>query len=135
MQIVTGIPLFNGPVDPQGTENQPYNVIFNAASTSLTSATKDLSEGVMVVRAFGLSGDQTITVNMVSDDGISTLSEPLVLASTQIQLSTANNCVVIDMSGKYNFTLSGGLGTVSCVFHISGTSAFSYRLANLINRA
>ena len=135
MQINTGIPLFNGPVDPQGTENQSYNVIFNTSSTSTTSSVKDLSEGVMVVRAFGLTDGQTITVNMVSSDGITTLSQPLVLAGTTVQLSTDNTCIVIDISGKYTFTLSAGLGTVSCVFHISGTSAFSYRLANLVNRA
>jgi hypothetical protein len=131
-QIITGIPAFNAPSDPQGTENQSANVIFNGNSASTTSHIIDVSEAPIVIRAFGLSGAETITVNMVSNDGISTQTTPLVLNSKTVQLSVDNNCFVLNMSGRFVFTLSGGLGTVSCVYHVSPTSNWSYGLAELV---
>lgn len=132
MQVVTGIPLFNTPVDAQGTENQSNNVLFSVSSISTTSHNIDVNEGVAVVRAFGLSGSQTITVNMVSNDGISNLQTPLVLNGKTVQLSINNTCITINIAGRYNFTLSDGLGVVSCVWYSSGTSVFSYGLAQLV---
>lgn len=128
-KISTGIPLFNSPVDPQGTENQSYNVLFNSNSTSLTSHTIDVSETAIVVRAFGLTSE-TITVNMISTDNITTLTVPMKIHSKTVQLSANNNVLVIDISGKYNFTLSGSLGVISCVFHESGMSYWSYGLSD-----
>jgi hypothetical protein len=131
-QIVTGIPQFNAPSDPQGTENQGPNVIFNSNSTSTTSHVIDIAESPIVIRAFNLTSGQTITVNMVSFDGIATQTAPLVLNGHTVELSTTNNCFVLNMSGRFQFVLSGGLGTVSCVWHGSPNSNWSYGLAQLV---
>jgi hypothetical protein len=129
MKVSTGIPLFNGPVDPQGTENQSNNVLFSSASTSLTSHVIDVSETAIVVKAYGLTSE-TITVNTFSYDGIGNLTAPMKINGKTVELSADNNILVIDISGRYTFTLSGSLGVISCVFHESGMSYWSYGLSD-----
>lgn len=126
-KIATGIPLFSGPVDPQGTENQPYNTLFDANSTSLTSQKIDVADVPIVVKAFGLTS-QTIQVNMLSNTRLGPVTQALKLNSKLVQLSADNNALVIDMPGTYTFTLSAGLGTVTCVFCESAMSYWSYGL-------
>lgn len=127
-KIATGIPLFSGQVDPQGTENQSYNTLFNARSTSTTSQKIDVADVPIVVKAFGLSGGETITVNMYSNTALGPVTTPLVLNSKTVQLSVNNTALVIDLPGSYTFTLSGGLGTVTCVFCESACSYWSFGL-------
>ena len=129
MKISTGIPLFNSPVDPQGTENKSYNVIFNSQSTSLTSHVIDVSETALVVKAYGLTSE-TVTVNTVSYDGLSVLTAPMKINSKTVELSANNNVLVLDISGRYSFTLSASLGVVSVVCHDSGMSYWSYGLSD-----
>jgi hypothetical protein len=129
MKVSTGIPLFNSPVDPQGTENQSNNVLFSSASTSLTSHVIDVSETAIVVKAYGLTSE-TITVNTFSYDGIGNLTAPMKINGKTVELSADNNILVIDISGRYTFTLSGSLGVISCVFHESGMSYWSYGLSD-----
>lgn len=126
-KVNTGISLFNGPVDPQGTENQTYNTIFDANSTNLTSHKIDVNENAVVVKAFGIGGN-TITVNIYSNTRLGSVSTPMILNNKTIRLSSTNNVLVIDIPGTYTFTLSGGLGSVTCVCCETASSYWSYGL-------
>lgn len=128
MKISTGIPLFNTPVDAPNTENQSYNVLFGPNSTTLISHTIDVAETSIVVKAYGFTGNETITVNTVSTNGIATMTEPMVLNGKTVQLSATNNTLVLDISGRYVFVLSAGLGAVNCVFHESPLGLWAYGL-------
>ncbi len=132
-QIISGVPLFAQSVDTANTDNQSNNVIFNARSTSTTSHYIDVSETAILVRAFGLDTGQTITVNMVGNDGVANVTTPLKIHSKVIQLSPNNTALVIDLPGRYNFTLSAGLGTVSCMWIATGVSYWSWGLAAFAN--
>jgi hypothetical protein len=131
MKISTGLPLFNTPVDPQGTENQSANAIFHAGSASLTSHVIDVSETPIIVKAYGFLTDaSTITVHTVTTGiGGVTYSSPMVLNGHTVQLSNRNNTLVIDLTGKYRFVLSDGLHTTTCVYHESGLPLWSFGLA------
>jgi hypothetical protein len=128
MKIATGIPLLGGAIDPQGAENQSYNTLFDANSTNLTSQKIDVSETPIIVKAFGLSGGETIQVNMLSNTRLGIVTQALQLNSKLVQLSVNNTALVIDLPGSYTFTLSAGLGTVVCVFAESGMGLWSVGL-------
>lgn len=131
MKISTGLPLFNTPVDPQGTENQSANAIFHAGSKSLMSHVIDVSETPIIVKAYGFLNDaSTITVWTVTTEiGNVTIASPMVLNGRHVQLSNRNNVLVIDMTGKYKFQLSDGLGLTTCAYHESGLSLWSFGLS------
>jgi hypothetical protein len=131
MKISTGIPIFNTPVDPQGTENQPPNAIFHAGSKNLMSHIIDVSETAIIVKAYGFLNDaSTITVCTVTTerDG-KNYAAPMVLNGRHVQLSNRNNVLVIDMTGKYTFQLSDGLGVTTCAYHESGLGLWSFGLS------
>jgi hypothetical protein len=128
MKIVTAISAFNAPVDTANTDNQSVNVLFNSRSASSTSHAIDVSETAVLVRAFGLTGGQTITVHMLGNDGITNVNEILVLHGKTIQLSVTNTALILDMPGRYVFVLSAGLGTVSCTCIETGISYWSWGL-------
>jgi hypothetical protein len=131
MKISTGIPIFNTPVDPQGTENQPPNAIFHAGSKNLMSHIIDVSETAIIVKAYGFLNDaSTITVCTVTTerDG-KNYASPMVLNGRHVQLSNRNNVLVIDMTGKYTFQLSDGLGVTTCAYHESGLGLWSFGLS------
>jgi len=131
MKISTGIPIFNTPVDPQGTENQPPNAIFHTGSKSLMSHIIDVSETAIIVKAYGFVNDaSTITVCTVTTerDG-KNYASPMVLNGRHVQLSNRNNVLVIDMTGKYTFQLSDGLGVTTCAYHESGLGLWSFGLS------
>src|SRR6188768_4225235 len=131
MKISTGIPIFNTPVDPQGTENQSPNAIFHTGSKSLMSHIIDVSETCIIVKAYGFLNDaSTITVCTVTTekDGLN-YAAPMVLNGRHVQLSTRNNVLVIDMTGKYAFILSDGLGVTTCAYHESGLGLWSFGLS------
>lgn len=132
MKISTGLPLFNTPVDPQGTENQSANAIFHAGSKSLTSHVIDVTETPIIIKAYGFLNDaSTITVYTVTTGiGNATYSSPMVLNGHTVQLSKRNNVLVLDMTGKYKFVLSDGLGVTTCVYHESGLPLWSFGLSN-----
>jgi hypothetical protein len=127
MKINSGIPLFNASVNAQGEQNQPPNVLFNASTTSTTSHNIDVGETAIAVSAFNISGN-TITVNMVGNDGLGDVTSPLHLNGKTVQLSSTNTMIILDVPGRYNFTLSGGLGSVSCIITPTGSSYWSYGL-------
>jgi hypothetical protein len=130
MKISTGIPIFNTPIDPQGTENQPPNAIFHTGSKNLMSHIIDVSETAIIVKAYGFVNDaSTITVCTVTTerDGLN-YAAPMVLNGRHVQLSTRNNILVIDMTGKYTFQLSDGLGVTTCAYHESGLGLWSFGL-------
>jgi hypothetical protein len=131
MKISTGIPIFNTPVDPQGTENQSPNAIFHVGSKSLMSHIIDVSETAIIVKAYGFVNDaSTITVCTVTTekDGLN-YAAPMVLNGRHVQLSNRNNVLVIDMTGKYAFQLSDGLGVTTCAYHESGLGLWSFGLS------
>jgi hypothetical protein len=131
MKISTGLPLFNTPVDPQGTENQSANAIFHAGSASLTSHVIDVTETPIIVKAYGFLNDaSTITVwTVTTQRGNVVTTSPMILNGHTVQLSNRNNTLVIDLTGKYKFVLSDGLGVTTCVYHESGLPLWSFGLA------
>ena len=129
-QVISNNPLYSTAVNGPNDEYKPYHVLFNASSTNLTSHTIEVSQTAIVMRVFGLTGGQTITINNISNDGITNHSTPMIINSKMVQLTATNNVLVIDIPGKYTATLSGGLGSVSCVWYYSGMSYWSYGLSD-----
>jgi hypothetical protein len=129
-QIVSGVPLFSGTVDGPSAEGKSYNVLFNARSINTTSHVVEVNQNAIVVRAFNLQAGQFIQVDMIGNDGVTTVTTSLVLNAKPVKLTTDNTAIVIDLPGKYQFHLVGGLGTVSAMFFESGMPYWSYGLSN-----
>lgn len=127
MKVNTGIALFNAPVNAQGEQNQPPNVLFNSRSQNLTSHIIDVGETAVAINVFNIDSNH-ITINMVGNDGLGDVTSPLILNGKTVQLSATNTMLIIDVPGRYSFTLSGGLGTVSCLVTNTGSSYWSYGL-------
>ena len=82
------------------------NPIFGPSSTGILSTKVPVGPTPMVFRAYGLSGDETITVlNVFSQNGVDTVV-PLSVAGVNATLTAANNQLVLDLSGMYQFQIS-----------------------------
>ncbi len=112
--VSTAIPISadQGKFTPDKTHGQ---FIFSAESRTLISRTFDVNERPLVVRAYNLSGQETVKVLQVSGDG--SLETPMVIEGKILQLSPLNTMLVLGTSGRYRFQLSDGLGTVTVIGH------------------
>lgn len=129
-QVISPSPLFANPASQDVGKVKGANILFNADSTSTTSHVVEVGQTAIVIKAFNLSGSQTISINMIGDDGITTVMTPLVLNGKLVQLSTSNVSLVLDLPGRYTFSLNnGGLGTVSAIILPSGMPYWSYGIA------
>lgn len=133
MAIQTGRVLNSLPAtgSPGADELRDNNVFFDPDSTSLVSHTLTVNDRPYVVRAFGLT-NAAIEVLIVSGTGSGTVDEPMYLNGTAITLSSTNNVLVLDITGRYRFRLSGQLGEVTLVGHESDVPCFSYGLGKLV---
>lgn len=129
-QVVSSNPLFAAQATDAIQKIKGPNILFNAGSQSTTSHMIEVKQTAVVVKAFGLSGIITISVNMVANDGVTTVTAPLKLNGKVVALDVNNTSLVLDLPGNYTFTLNnGGLGTVSAVILESGMPYWSYGLA------
>jgi len=128
-QVVAPQGLFGAPVNAPGTANQSYNTIFDANSTNVVSHKIDVNQNAVVVKAFGLTGEESIDVQMYADTKLGPVSTVMMLNGKSITLTPDTNTIVLDMPGSYNFRLHGSLGTVTCIFIETGSSYWSYGLA------
>lgn len=133
MAISTGRILnpFPSSGSPTSDEQRDVNTLFDADSISVLSHTIAVDSRPYVVRAFGLTS-ATIEVLIVSGTGSGTVEEPLRLNGTAITMSGTNNVLVLDITGRYRFRLSGQLGEVTLVGHESDVPCFSYGLGKLV---
>lgn len=115
--ISTGIAL--GPPIPYapGFENGSYNVLFDASSDSLVSHIITVDENPFVVEAFGLVAPEVVQIWTVGGYGSGQYFSQLYINGQIAQLTSTNNKISLDVSGRYQFRLTGGLGTVYVAGH------------------
>lgn len=112
--ISTGTLL--APVFGQGQEESSYNILFDTNSTSTTSHTLQVDDKAFVVQAYGLGVGQAVELWMVTGIGGNTISNKVFVAGTQVKLTSTNTVMTLDLSGRYQFRLTGGgLGDVHVV--------------------
>ena len=81
------------------------NPLFGPSSTAIVSTKVQVGPTPMVFRAYGLSGDQSITVlNVFSQNGTDTVV-PLSVAGVDATITATNNQLVLDLSGTYAFQI------------------------------
>lgn len=127
MSISTAIPIqksgSSGETTPDGT-----HVFFHATSYSSVSHTADVIKHPLVLRAYNLVDDETITVLQVSTDR--TLETAMVIKGKPLILDKLNTTLVLDIAGTYRFKLNSGLGSVSLLGHESSMPSGAYGLAH-----
>jgi hypothetical protein len=82
-----------------------------------------------VFRAFGLTGDQSISVlNVYSKNGVDTV-EPLSVAGVDATLTATNNTLILDLAGTYQFQIGEAIDGLLLIGHeTSATSIDPYTL-------
>ena len=118
--------------EPGASEQTSVGILFDEDSVSLTSHTISVDNKKYVVRAFGLTEGITVTVLNVAGPGSGTLEEAVKIAGSAVTLNETNNTLVIDISGRYRFRLSGGLGEVTLVGHESDIPDSTYGIGILV---
>ncbi len=123
MSISTGIAITNILAFPTGEECGSYNVLFDPSTSSAISHTITVEEHPFVVEAYGLTGTESVDVWTVAGPGAGLWFSPLFLSGKQVRLTSTDNKLSLDVSGRYQFRLNGQLGTVYVVGHDANVSS------------
>lgn len=113
--ISTGISLSNSIAFPVGFETGGYNIIFDQNSTSTISHIINVDDYPFVVEAFGLVTGENVEVWQVGGPGPGTWFSPLVINNKPVVLTTNDNKLSLDVSGRYQFRLSSDSHDVDIV--------------------
>lgn len=100
-----------------GYEVDDYNVIFSGISASATSHEVSVFQNPFVVTAYGLITGEKVEVWRIFGRGAGTSTELVVINGRPVQLTPTNNLLVLDISGRYLFKLTGRLGLVTVAGH------------------
>lgn len=114
MGISTGIAISASNLIGLQSELNGYYVLFDASSTSLTSHIIDVDAYPVIITAYNLV-EETVQVNRVTTIRGIEYTTPVYIQGDPILLTETNNVLVLNVSGLYRFTLSGGLGSVVLV--------------------
>jgi hypothetical protein len=125
--------VFLGPVSSELSEGKTSEgTLFGPTSTTLTSHKFDVFDVPMVLKAYGLSGSETVTlqqqVQIGSNSSPVVFVQNVILNGHEVQLSVTNSMLIIDVPGSYNCILNSGLGTVAVTVQKTAMSYHSYGL-------
>lgn len=124
MTIQFGAVLFptNGGAGAPGAESDrlPFTQLFGLSSNGLYSHNVHVDAHGSIFHAFGLTGDDTLTVQMVVGCKDGDLFEDLCIGGRRLQLGTApcNNLLVIPFPGRFRLAYAGA--------NLGGFHAFHY---------
>ena len=113
MPISTGTQLALPELD-----NGSYNTLFDSSSSSIISHIITVDSSPFIVEAYNLTGDEVVEVWSVGGIGAGQFFDPVYIKGFQVKLTSTDNKLSIDASGRYQFRLTnGGLGTVHVIGH------------------
>lgn len=115
--ISTGTPLNGFVAFPPGEESGSYNILFDQNSSSAISHTIVVHEHPFVVEAFGLTSLESVQVWSVGGPGAGTWFNQLYINAKPVVLTSTDNKLSLDVSGRYQFRFIGQLGTVFVAGH------------------
>ncbi|OYV27700.1 MAG: hypothetical protein B7W98_01245, partial [Parcubacteria group bacterium 20-58-5] len=95
----------------------PSNILFDANSIGITSPKLQVTTTPKVIRAYGLSGTQTVTVlNVFTQYGVDTVV-PSVAAGVAQMLTATNNSLVLELAGYYIFQIAAPISGLVVTAH------------------
>lgn len=128
----TGVPFAGGTVNSPGYEQQPQNILFGPASTSLVSHKFTVHESPILLRAYGL-GTLTgpIYVQIVGEFSNSEVVDLFYINDTVVALTQTRNVLLIDLPGVYRLlsTAEVQLGAFIVTAQTTAMGYFSWGLA------
>lgn len=134
--VNTGVPFPGGVVNAPGQEQQSPNTFFNTLSTSNLSHIFSVDESPYYLKAFELDEGATIQVWMVTKGANnSDITQPMFLGGVEIKLTPENNCLVIDIPGRYQLNFTGSFGAMVCVGGLTALSYWSWGLKAYVETA